>query len=46
MKKILKIIIKILLFIMIISVLFIFINFIIHKVKSKNEYNYLKEMAI
>lgn len=45
MKKVLKIIMKILLFIIIISALFIFINFIVHKVKSKNEYNYLKEIG-
>lgn len=45
MKIVLKNIMKILLFVIIISLLFIIINFIVHKVKSKNEYNYLNEIG-
>ena len=45
MKRVLKNIMIILSFIIIISVLFLIIYFIVHKVKSKNEYNYLKEIS-
>ena len=45
MKKFIKTILKILLILLAISLLFVLVNFIIHKVKYKQEYNFLDELG-
>lgn len=45
MKKIIKIILKMLLILLVIALLFVLINFIVHTVKNKKEYDYLNSLG-